>query len=141
ERESKTQAGTLKGKYGYMSPEQVLGNSLDGRSDIFAVGILLAEMLMGRRLFTAPNDLDVLLMVRDGRLDRLDKYARDLPAALDALVRKALARKVADRFHTAAELRDALGDLLFRWNKRVTPPDVGRLAVALLDKSPEASPQ
>lgn len=73
ERESKTQAGTLKGKYGYMSPEQVIGATLDGRSDLFAVGIVLAEMLMGRRLFTAPNDLDVLLMVRDGRLDRLDK--------------------------------------------------------------------
>src|SRR5678815_3117102 len=52
ERESKTQAGTLKGKYGYMSPEQVVGAPLDGRSDLFALGIVLAEMLMGRRLFT-----------------------------------------------------------------------------------------
>src|SRR3954469_14583332 len=77
ERESKTQAGTLKGKYGYMSPQQVVGGALDGRSDLFAVGIVLAEMIMGRRLFTAPNDLDVLLMVRDGRLERLDKYCRD----------------------------------------------------------------
>jgi eukaryotic-like serine/threonine-protein kinase len=139
QRESKTQAGTLKGKYGYMSPEQVLGNTLDGRSDLFAVGILLAEMLMGRRLFTAPNDLDVLLMVRDGRLERLDKYARDLPPALDQLLRKALAKKPADRFETAAEFRDVLGDLLFRWGKRVTPADVGRLAAALLDKSNEPS--
>ena len=71
ERESKTQAGTLKGKYGYMSPEQVTGGDLDGRSDLFSVGIVLAEMLMGKRLFSAPNDLDVLLMVRDGRLERL----------------------------------------------------------------------
>src|SRR5215831_100078 len=60
ERESKTQAGTLKGKYGYMSPEQVTGGVLDGRSDLFAVGIVLAEMLMGKRLYTAPADLDVL---------------------------------------------------------------------------------
>jgi len=73
ERESKTQAGTLKGKYGYMSPEQVTGAALDGRADLFAVGIVLAETFMGRRLFTARNDLDVLLMVRDGRLDRLDR--------------------------------------------------------------------
>ena len=93
-RESKTQAGTLKGKYGYMSPEQVVGNALDARSDLFAVGIVLAEMLMGRRLFTAPNDLDVLLMVRDGRLERLDKYAKDLPPELDTLLRKALAKRV-----------------------------------------------
>src|SRR5450432_4364443 len=78
-RESKTQAGTLKGKYGYMSPEQVTGGALDGRSDLFAIGIVLAEMLMGRRLYTATADLDVLLMVRDARTDRLDKFSVDLP--------------------------------------------------------------
>src|SRR5450755_2230515 len=83
-RESKTQAGTLKGKYGYMSPEQVTGGDLDGRSDLFSVGIVLAEMLMGKRLFSAPNDLDVLLMVRDGRLERWKKYGKDIPAKLDA---------------------------------------------------------
>src|SRR3954467_3538106 len=83
DREADTQSGTLKGKYGYMSPEQVVGGALDGRSDLFAVGIVLAESFMGRRLFTAPNDLDVLLMVRDGRLERLDKYCRDLQPELD----------------------------------------------------------
>lgn len=79
ERESKTQAGTLKGKYGYMSPEQVAGAELDCRSDLFAVGIVLAETLMGKRLFTAQNDLDVLLMVRDGRLDRFRKIRQGHP--------------------------------------------------------------
>ena len=138
ERESKTQAGTLKGKYGYMSPEQVVGNALDARSDLFAVGIVLAEMIMGRRLFTAPNDLDVLLMVRDGRLERLDKYCRDLPPDLDALVRKALTRKAADRFQTAAEFRDALLDLLFKMQFRIGPADVGKLATDYFDPSPEA---
>lgn len=138
ERESKTQAGTLKGKYGYMSPEQVVGASLDGRSDIFAVGIVLAEMIMGRRLFTAPNDLDVLLMVRDGRLERLDKYCKDLPAELDQLVRKSLKRKVSERFQTAADFRDSLSDLLFKMSFRVGPSDVGRLASDYFDPSPEA---
>src|SRR6187399_188558 len=72
ERRHKTEAGTLKGKYGYMSPEQVSGSTeIDARSDLFAVGILLAEMVMARRLFTSVNDLDILLMVRDARLDRL----------------------------------------------------------------------
>ena len=138
ERESKTQAGTLKGKYGYMSPEQVVGGQLDGRSDLFAVGIVLAEMIMGRRLFTAPNDLDVLLMVRDGRLERLDKYCRDLPPDLDTLLRKGLKRKVAERFQTAAEFRDALADLLFKMGFRIGPSDVGKLASDYFDPSPEA---
>src|SRR3954465_367291 len=83
ERESKTQAGTLKGKYGYMSPEQVTGGGLDGRSDLFAVGIVLAEMAMGKRMYTAPADLDVLLMVRDARTDRLDKYGGNWPPTLN----------------------------------------------------------
>jgi serine/threonine protein kinase len=139
ERESKTQAGTLKGKYGYMSPEQVMGGALDGRSDLFAVGIVLAEMLMGRRLFSAANDLDVLLMVRDGRLERLDKYAHDLPAGLDHIVRKALAKRVEERFQTAGEFRDALADLLFQSGMRVSPSDVGRISADFLDPSPQAT--
>jgi serine/threonine protein kinase len=79
ERRHKTEAGTLKGKYGYMSPEQVSGAEVDPRSDLFSVGILLAEMVMARRLFTSTNDLDILLMVRDARLDRLHKYASEFP--------------------------------------------------------------
>src|SRR5580765_5407125 len=118
-RESKTQAGTLKGKYGYMSPEQVVGQQVDGRSDLFALGVVLAEMLMGRRLFTAPADLDVLLMVRDARIERLDKYAGDLPPKLDRIVRRSLKKDPAERFQTAGELRDALGDYLFESGNRV----------------------
>ncbi len=138
ERESKTQAGTLKGKYGYMSPEQVTGGDLDGRSDIFAVGIVLAEMLMGKRLFSAPNDLDVLLMVRDGRLERWDKNGKEVPPRLDAIVRKALAKSLDERFQSAAEFRNALEDLQFKFGMRVGPADVGLLASDLFDTNPDA---
>ena len=138
ERESKTQAGTLKGKYGYMSPEQVTGSNLDGRSDIFAVGIVLAEMLMGKRLFSAPNDLDVLLMVRDGRLERWDKNSKDIPPRLDAIVRKALSKNLDERFQSAADFRNALEDLQFKFGMRVGPSDVGLLASDLFDTSPDA---
>ena len=110
QRQSKTQAGTLKGKYGYMSPEQVVGGEIDGRSDLFAVGIVLAEMLMGRRLFTAPNDLDVLLMVRDARLDRLDQYGGDIPPPLRKILDRMLARDPDDALPTAgATARRAAG--------------------------------
>jgi serine/threonine-protein kinase len=138
ERESKTQAGTLKGKYGYMSPEQVGGAELDSRSDLFAVAIVLAEMLMGKRLFTAQNDLDVLLMVRDGRLERWDKYGKDVPKSLETIVRKGLAKNPDERYQTAAEFRDVLHDLEFQFGLRVGPADVGVLASDLFDKSPEA---
>jgi len=134
QRESKTQAGTLKGKYGYMSPEQVTGAVLDGRSDLFAVGIVLAEMLMGKRLYTAPADLDVLLMVRDARTDRLDKHAADLPATLNHIVRHALKKDPAERHQSSVAFRDELADYLFEAGKRVSAADL-RAFVAELFRS------
>jgi serine/threonine-protein kinase len=138
ERESKTQAGTLKGKYGYMSPEQVGGVPLDRRSDVFAVGIVLSELLMGKRLFSAENDLDVLLLVRDARLSRWEKHGKDMPQALDAIVRKALTKNPEDRFQSAAEFRDALIDLQFQFGIRIGPSDLGIFASDLFDPSPQS---
>jgi eukaryotic-like serine/threonine-protein kinase len=126
ERRHKTEAGTLKGKYGYMSPEQVSGGELDSRSDLFSVGILLAEMVMARRLFTSTNDLDILLMVRDARLDRLHKYASEFPIELRVLTVRALQRRPEDRWQTAAQFRDALDEWLRR-TTRVGARDLGAL--------------
>ncbi len=110
ERSHHTKDGTLKGKYGYMSPEQVIDDVVDARSDLFSVGIVLAELLTGRRLFAAPNELDVLLMVRDARLDRLDRYGTHIGVDLDRILRKALRKSQDERFGSAAEFRDALGE-------------------------------
>jgi hypothetical protein len=127
ERRHKTEAGTLKGKYGYMSPEQVSGAEVDPRSDIFSVGILLAEMVMARRLFTSTNDLDILLMVRDARLDRLHKYAAEFPHELRGLVMKALHRRPEERWQSAAQFRDALDE----WIRRTTRASSRTLATLL----------
>jgi len=126
ERRHKTEAGTLKGKYGYMSPEQVSGGEVDGRSDLFSVGILLAEMVMARRLFTSTNDLDILLMVRDARLDRLHKYASEFPVELRVLTVRALQRRPEDRWQSAAQFRDALDEWIRR-TTRVTSRDLAGL--------------
>jgi len=138
-RESKTQAGTLKGKYGYMSPEQVVGKPIDARSDLFAVGVVLAELLMGRRLFSAAADLDVLLKVRDVKLDRLDKYGADLPRPLDRIVRRSLRKDPRERFATAAEFRDELADYLFAIGQRIGPSDLRTFTGTLFDTSPDAA--
>ncbi|MEO8702157.1 MAG: DUF4388 domain-containing protein, partial [Kofleriaceae bacterium] len=126
ERRHKTEAGTLKGKYGYMSPEQVSGGEIDQRSDLFSIGILLAEMVMARRLFTSTNDLDILLMVRDARLDRLHKYAAEFPVELRVLTVRALQRRPEDRWQTAAQFRDALDEWIRR-TTRVTSRDLAGL--------------
>src|SRR5690606_32352063 len=86
------------------------------RSDLFSVGILLAEMVMARRLFTSINDLDVLLMVRDARLDRLHKYASEFPVELRVLTVRALQRRPEDRWQSAAQFRDAIDE----WIRRTT---------------------
>ncbi len=126
----KTQAGTLKGKYGYMSPEQVAGHDLDGRSDVFSAAIVLAELLMARRLFTAPNDLELLLMVRDARIERLGVHGEYIPAPLRAILARALARAPGDRYESAAAFREALGDYLFEARSRPSASDLGELVRA-----------
>ncbi|MEZ4366505.1 MAG: serine/threonine-protein kinase [Kofleriaceae bacterium] len=112
ERRHRTEAGMLKGKYGYMSPEQVMGTDLDARSDIFSMGVVLAEMVMARRLFTAPRELDALLMVRDARLDRLHAHAADFPLPLRVILVRALQRRPDDRWLYARDFRDALDEWL-----------------------------
>jgi len=126
ERRHKTEAGTLKGKYGYMSPEQVSGSDVDARSDLFSIGILLAEMVMARRLFTSTNELDILLMVRDARLDRLHKYASEFPVELRVLTVRALQRRPEDRWQSAAQFRDALDEWIRR-TTRATARDLAAL--------------
>ena len=112
DRQKETETGTLKGKYGYMSPEQIEAKHLDGRSDIFSAAIVLAELLMSKRLFRATNQLDVLLMVRSGDLGRLEANGQHIDAKLMAIIRKALARDRDERFSTAGEFRDALAEWL-----------------------------
>lgn len=135
QQEHQTKAGTLKGKYGYMSPEQVVGGEVTAASDIFASGIVLAEMLMGRRLFAAPNELDVLLMVRDVQLGRLDRFGGDIPPDLLAIVRQCLRKAPHERFMSAAELRDALGDWLYNHRKRVGTKDVAEIVSKYVDQA------
>ena len=130
-RHHRTKSGTLKGKYGYMSPEQVVEQPVDARSDLFSVGVVLAEMLCGRRLFAAAAELDVLLMVRDAKLTRLDQFGGHIPPGLDAILRKALKKDPAERWSSAAELRDALADWMFHERLRVTPRHIGELVEAL----------
>jgi len=127
DRAHKSKSGTLKGKYGYMSPEQVIEQDLDARSDVFSVGVVLAELLTGRRLFAAANELDVLLMVRDAKLARFDKYGADLEAGLQDIVRKSLKKSVEERWQSAAQFRDALNEWLFEHRHRVTPKVVAEV--------------
>ncbi len=104
----RTYPGELKGKVGYMSPEQVMGVEVDPRSDLFTVGIILAEMLIARPLFSGQNEFDILTKIYEADVSSLEKYGAELPPAVRDVLRKALAKAPAERFDNAREFADAL---------------------------------
>jgi serine/threonine protein kinase len=107
-RQTKTQAGVLKGKFGYMSPEQVRGLPIDARSDLFAVGTCMYETLTSERLFMGESDFSTLEKVRNADVTPIHEVVREVPPALGDIVMKALKREPAERWQSAAELQDAL---------------------------------
>jgi serine/threonine protein kinase len=105
---SRTQAGILKGKFGYMSPEQVRGLPLDGRSDIFSSGIILYELLTGERLFVGESDFSTLEKVRNVEILPPTTYNRKIPDALEKIVLKALSKDPDDRYKTSYDMQEDL---------------------------------
>ncbi len=103
-----TQAGILKGKFGYMSPEQVRGMQVDRRSDVFSCGIVLYELLTGERLFVGESDFSTLEKVRNVEILPPSTYNRKIPEELERIVLKALAKDVEDRYQNAIDLHDEL---------------------------------
>lgn len=106
-RSTETIGGAMKGKIGYMSPEQCRGEPVDRRSDIFALGILLFELTTTERLFYADNDFAILNKVLQGRFEPPSRRVPGYPEELENIVLRALAPRPDDRFATAeALLRD-----------------------------------
>ncbi|HLL55873.1 MAG TPA: protein kinase, partial [Myxococcaceae bacterium] len=107
-RMQKTQAGILKGKFGYMSPEQVRGMPIDRRSDIFAVGVILYEMLTGEKLFIGESDFSTLEKVRNADVPLPSKLNPDIPKGLEKVLLRALAREPEERYQWASDLQEDL---------------------------------
>ncbi len=112
-RASRTQAGILKGKFGYMSPEQVRGMPLDRRSDVFSVGVVLFETLTGTRLFQAETDFATLEKVRAVEVPRPTSLNPEIPKPLENIMYKALAREPETRYQSSIELHDELQAFMF----------------------------
>lgn len=121
-----TEAGVVKGTFGYMSPEQVRGLPLDHRTDIFSAGILLHELLTGRRLFMGESEIDAIERVKETRVPAPSSVNRRIPAAIDPIIFKALAKDPADRFKDANEFQLALSRFLFTAGTGATAPVLGQ---------------
>jgi serine/threonine protein kinase len=110
----RTYPGELKGKIGYMSPEQVVGGEVDPRSDLFTLGIVLAEMLLTRPLFPGRSEMETLTRIYEADLRTLEQHGDDLPKDLIEMLRWALQRRPKDRPHSARELACALDEFAIK---------------------------
>jgi serine/threonine protein kinase len=128
ESEAMTRAGTIKGKYGYISPEQLRCEPVDNRADVFGVGVLLFESTVGRQMFRKENDFSTWQAVLFERYPLPSDYVPDYPADLEKIIVKATAPKPEDRFSSATELGEALAVCAAYNNWQTDPTSLGRFA-------------
>jgi serine/threonine-protein kinase len=121
-----TKTGVIKGKVKYMSPEQALGRKLDHRSDVFSLGSCLYEMLTRIPPFTATNEMDLLIKVRDAKYRPVSELTPGLPPELEAITDKCLTRSRANRYQTAAEAETDLRAFLRKFMPNYSRSHLGR---------------
>lgn len=129
----KTDPGMVKGKFSYLSPEATLGEEVDARADIFALGVVLWEMIAGRRLFYGETDYKTIKLVQNANVPRLHHFHPDVDEKLERILDRALARDPNRRYQTAAEFGNDLTQYIFDRNMAVTKFDIAKLVKRTLD--------
>ncbi|MEW5852350.1 MAG: protein kinase [Myxococcota bacterium] len=132
----RTQTGILKGKFAYMAPEQARGQQMDHRADIFAIGVILHELITGERLFKADSDFSLLEKVRKAEFIPPRALRADTPPDLERVVMKALAAKPEDRYPWASNMQADLERYLVSSRKQ---PSREELAEYVRDHFPEGA--
>lgn len=125
----------VKGKFAYLSPEVVDGKEPDARADIYAVGIILWEMLCGRRLFVAKNDMETVELVRKGDVPKAGGLRPEIDEDLDKLLQRALAKNIKRRFQSCREVEQDLAGYLAKRGLRATAADLALFVRELLDET------
>jgi serine/threonine-protein kinase len=123
----------VKGKFAYLSPEVVDGKEPDARADIYSVGIILWEMLCGRRLFVAKNDMETVELVRKGDVPKAGGLRPEIDEDLDKLLQRALAKNIKRRFQSCREVEQDLAGYLAKRGLRATAADLALFVRELLD--------
>jgi serine/threonine-protein kinase len=136
-----TDPGVVKGKFSYLSPEAASGKDVDRRADIFAVGILLYELLTGKRLFYGETDYQTVELVRQAKVPPIAAQNTEVTPELEQVVRKALARDLNQRFQSAGDLQDALAQYLFSQRLKVTSRDIEQLVQGCLREKQRSQPK
>ena len=139
----KTDPGVVKGKFSYLAPEAAMGQEVDARADVFAMGIVLWEMLAGRRLFIGENDFQTVKLVQQANVPSISRLNPEVDAELEQVLNKALTRETDQRYQSASEFADALAGYLFSHKLKVTSADIATLVKQTLAEEGELpkSPQ
>jgi hypothetical protein len=128
---TETRVGMAKGKMAYMSPEQLEAKTIDHRSDIFAVGILLYEMVTQSRMYSGDTTVDVFKQVMHAEFEPIENRKPNLDPNLAAIINKALQKKPADRFQSCHEMQAAIDDCIFRLSLRPGNKTLSEYVVSL----------
>jgi len=131
--------GTLKGKLVYMAPEQLRGESVDARADVYSMGAVLYEMLTGRRPFT-DSGAAIIPDVLAGRFPRPREVRPDLPTALEEIVLTAMSTAREDRFRTAAALADWIREAAWELGYVLSNIDLGAFVRRVREEAPDSVP-
>lgn len=123
----RSEPGIIKGKFSYLSPEAAKGLAVDGRTDIFAVGIILWELLAGRRLFMGESDLETVRMVQSARVPSIREINRNVSPELERVLLKALTEDPDKRYLRARDFGRALNQLLFTMGRSVSSFEIAEL--------------
>lgn len=117
-----TQSGIIRGKTGYMSPEQTRSDiMIDHRSDLFSLGVIFYELLTGKKLFYAKSIPEAIRLVREGNVPPISTYRKDIPKELERVVFKLLEQKPENRYQRAEDLMDALNEFLTKFSPAGRP--------------------
>lgn len=133
----KGKAGILKGKIGYMSPEQVLGKEVTHQSDIFSLGIILFEILTLKRLFLGRTDLETLINIREADLEKRLKTHPEINDDVKNILRKAVVKKTENRFKTADEFNNSIENYLFLNSIKVSEKNLSALMKEIFTEEAE----
>src|SRR5438874_3122374 len=121
---SSTRTGTLKGKVAYMPPEQLRGEALDRRTDVFALGVVLYELLAGKRPWEGSSEVALIGKIMTEEPQPLGEVREDAPAELIAIVDRALAKDRAQRYQSCHEFAGELENLMVQMGQTITPSRV-----------------
>jgi len=133
----RSEPGIIKGKFSYLSPEAAMGQDVDARTDIFAVGIILWELLSGQRLFLGDTDFQTVKKVQQAQIPSISTINKAVPPDLERILAKSLARDPNTRYRTARELGQDLSKFMFKLGQPVSTFDIANLVQSAMKDRPK----